>query len=107
MPSQTEQMLYPLVEGSEMRGWALFFVKSYIKSLLSFRCDCDVLSTSTALSLVSAVNTQCMKRSNAASKRNKDANKNKIKPYAKPDVLMRLTICPLLLVSQRPKIMSV
>lgn len=96
MPLQTEQMLYPLVEGSEMRGWALFFVKSYIKSLLSFRCDCDVLSTSTALSLASAVKySLCMKRSNAASKRNKDANKNNM------PTLMRLT-SSLCLVSQRP-----
>lgn len=65
-------MLHPLVEGSEMRGWALFSVKSYIKSLLSFRCD--VLSTSTASSLASSAVkiSLCMKRSNAAGKRNQE-----------------------------------
>lgn len=66
---------------------------------------CDVLSTSTVSSLAStAVKfSLCMKRCNAAKKRNKDTNKNKIKPYANPHVLMRLTVCSVCLGSQTPK----
>ncbi len=84
-------MLHPLVEGSEMRGWALFSVKSYIKSLLSFRCD--VLSTSTVSSLASsAVKNSYMKLMQVMQQRNKDTNKNKIKPYINSLVLMRFTV---------------
>lgn len=65
----------------------------------------DVLSTSTVLSLASSAVkfSLCMKRCNAARKRNKDTNKNKIKPYANPHVLMRLTVCSVCLGSQTPK----
>lgn len=84
-------MLHPLVEGSEMRGWALFSVKSYIKSLLSFRCD--VLSTSTVLSLASsAVKNSCTKLMQVMQQRNKDTNKNKIKPYINAHVQIRFTV---------------
>ncbi len=89
MPPQTEHMLHPLLEGSEMRGWALFSVKSYIKYLLSFRCD--VLSTSTVLSLASsAVKNSYMKLMQVMQQRNKDT-----KPYINSHVLMRFTVCSL------------